>query len=196
MKRLEVTATLVVAALVGLTLVAQAEEKPVTPEQLANIEAALPSAAQVPPAVPRKLLVFKLCKGFVHGSIPCGAKAIELLGQRTGAYSTTISEDPAMFAPDSLAQFDAVLMLNTTGTLFDDAALKESFLNFVKGGKGLAGIHAATDCFYDWADYGDMIGGYFDGHPWGANDTVGVKLEDPAHPVCEAFLGRGFKIKD
>lgn len=196
MKRLEVTALLAVAALVGLTLVAQAEEKPVTPEQLAKIEAALPSAAQVQPAVPRKLLVFKLCKGFVHGSIPCGAKAIELLGQKTGAYSTTISEDPAMFAPDSLAQFDAVLMLNTTGTLFDDAALKESFLNFVKGGKGLAGIHAATDCFYDWADYGDMIGGYFDGHPWGANDTVGVKLEDPAHPVCEAFLGRGFKIKD
>jgi HEAT repeat protein/type 1 glutamine amidotransferase len=101
-----------------------------------------------------------------------------------------------VFAPESLAQFDAVCMLSSTGELFDDAKLKQSLVDFVKGGKGLVGIHAATDCFYKWTEYGDMMGGYFDGHPWGAGDTVTCKLDDPAHPLNAAFKGREFAIQD
>ncbi|MCC6698127.1 MAG: ThuA domain-containing protein [Candidatus Hydrogenedentes bacterium] len=166
------------------------------PEEIAKVELAMPGTARVTPAKPRKLLVFTLCKGFVHSSIPIGTKAIMRMGEKTCAYTAVHSEDPAVFAPESLAQFDAVCMLNTTGELFEDPALKQSLLDFVKSGKGLIGIHAATDCFYQWADYGAMMGGYFDGHPWGARDTVTTKIDDPMHPVNRVFRGQGFSITD
>lgn len=167
-----------------------------SPEDVARVEGAVPAEAPATPGAPRKLLVFTLCKGFVHSSIPLGAKSLEIMGQKTGAYTAVVSDDPHIFAPERLSEFDAVCMLNTTGELFDDPDLRQSFLNFVKSGKGLVGIHAATDCFYHWSDYGEMMGGYFDGHPWGAGDTVAIKLDDPAHPLNRPFLARGFSIKD
>jgi type 1 glutamine amidotransferase len=30
---------------------------------------------------------------------------------------------------------------------------------------GFVGIHAATDCEYNWQWYGDLVGGYFKSHP-------------------------------
>ena len=165
-------------------------------EEIQKIEQAMPAKARVEPAKPRKLLVFNLCKGFAHSSIPYGAKAFEIMGRKTGAFEAVVSEDPAVFAPDSLAQFDAVVFNNSTGELFDDPALKQGLLDFVKNGKGIVGVHAATDCFYKWADYGEMMGGYFWGHPWGGGGTVTVKLDDPAHPLCAAFGGQGFDVND
>ena len=164
--------------------------------EVQKMASAMPKAPRVAPAEPRKLLVFTLCKGYAHSSIPYAAKALEIMGNETGAFTAVVSDDVGMFAPEKLRAFDAVCMDNTTGELFDDPALKQSLLDFVKGGKGIVGIHAATDCFYNWAEYGEMMGGYFDGHPWGAGDTVGIKLDDPAHPVNAAFKGRGFRVKD
>ena len=170
-------------------------DKP-TAEQIEKMKAAAPGKATVKPKKPRKLLVFNLCKGFRHSSIECGAKALEILGRKTGAYETVVSEDVSMFAPEKLRQFDAVCFNNTTGELFDDPALKKSLLEFVKGGKGIVGVHAATDCFYKWAEFGEMMGGYFHGHPWGANDTVTLKIEEPDHPLCAPFEGKTFVVTD
>lgn len=186
----------VTIALLFLHVAAPLAVRAQSPGDVAKVESALPTAARVAPLTPRKLLIFTLCKGFVHSSIPLGAKALDLMGQKTGAYAATVSDDPGVFAPERLNAFDAVCMLNTTGELFDDKTLKQSFLNFVKNGKGLVGIHAATDCFYRWSDYGEMMGGYFDGHPWGSGETVTCKLDDPAHPLNAAFKGRGFSITD
>ncbi|MDZ4859867.1 MAG: ThuA domain-containing protein [Candidatus Hydrogenedentes bacterium] len=166
------------------------------PGDLAKVEAAIPAKPTVVPGAPRKLLVFTLCKGFAHSSIPLGVATLEKMGLKTGAYSVVASDDPAVFAPENLAQFHAVCMLNTTGELFEDAALRKSLVDFVKGGKGLVGIHAATDCFYDWPEYGAMMGGYFDGHPWGGGDSVICALDDPAHPLTAMFKGREFSITD
>jgi hypothetical protein len=60
---------------------------------------------------------------------------------------------------------------------------KKSLLDFVAGGKGLAGCHAATDCLYNWKEYGDMMGGYFQGHPFG---NIVVKLDDAKSPLMAA----------
>lgn len=169
---------------------------PPTPEQLEQIKAAIPAKAAVKPQQPRKLLVFTLCKGFRHSSIECGAKALELIGERTGAYKAVVSDDVAMFSPEKLRHFDAVCFNNTTGELFDDPKLKQSLLDFVNSGKGIVGIHAATDCFYKWPEFGEMMGGYFDGHPWHANDTVTLKIEEPDHPLCSCLPGSNFVITD
>ncbi len=163
-------------------------------DQVSRVTEAAPKRATAKPKRPRKLLVFNLCRGFKHGSIPLCSKTMEILGQRTGAFTAVPSTDTAMFSPENLKQFDAVLMNNTTGELFTDERMKQGLLEFVKSGKGLIGVHAATDCFYKWAAYGEMMGGYFNGHPW--NEKVGVKLDDPGHPLVAAFGGRGFEVAD
>ncbi len=210
----EAKMSMVAVLIAGITVPAWAAMKEPKPEHVAKVKAALPAQARVKPTKPRKLLVFTLCRGYYHGAIPLGAKALELMGEKTGAYRAVVSEDPALFEPESLKRFDAVCMMNTTGSVFlprdlkklpeaqqkaareRDAALKKSFAAFVRNGGGLVGIHAATDCLYEWAEYGEMMGGYFHGHPWGSGDTVGVKLDDPGHPLCAAFGGQGFRIKD
>ncbi|MBM4082807.1 MAG: ThuA domain-containing protein, partial [Planctomycetes bacterium] len=76
-----------------------------------------------------------------------------------------------------------------------DERAKKSLLDFVAGGKGIVGIHAATDAQYQqWADYGKLMGGYFSGHPW--NEVVTVKIDDPGHPVNAAFQGKSFEVAD
>jgi type 1 glutamine amidotransferase len=167
-----------------------------TKEELQKIEDAAPAKATVRPKQPRKLLVFNLCNDYKHSSIPYWDKAIELMGQKTGAYKVLISSDMSMFKPENLNKFDAVCLNNTTKLDFSDTKLREGLMNFVKGGKGLIGIHAASDNFYDWPDGAEMIGVQFSGHPWTSGGTWAIKIDDPQHPVTAAFGGKGFKIKD
>jgi type 1 glutamine amidotransferase len=189
-----------------------AQQTTLPDDALAKIKAALPDKPSAKPQKPRRLLVFTLCRGFRHSVIPLSVQAFKLLGEKTGAFETVESDDSAMFEPDQLAPFDAVCLMNSTGDLFlppdfeklspaeraaaekRDAHLKQSFLDFVKSGKGLIGVHAATDCFYKWTEYGEMLGAYFDGHPW--NEEVGIKLDDPRHPLNAAFEGQPFSIAD
>ena len=41
-----------------------------------------------------------------------------------------------------------------------------------------------------------MLGGLFDGHPWGAGGTWAFKLDEPAHPVNRLWGSKGFKLQD
>ncbi len=211
---MSITATTLLVVCLSACAASMAQAQELSPELVAQIGAALPDKPAVPPKQPRKLLVFNRCRGFVHSAIPTGAKALELMGHKTGAYVATVTDDPAMFEPETLAQFDAVCMNNSTGPVFmpenfdqltpeeqkaaseRDARLKKSLLDFVSGGKGLVGVHAATDCLYEFPEYGEMIGGYFDGHPWGAGETEGIRIDDPAHPLNAPFLGKGFMVQD
>ncbi len=184
----------------------------VSAEDSARIAQACPAAAPAPALQPRRLLVFTLARGFVHSAIPIGAEAVRIMGEKTGAYETVISDDIGMFEPAKLKEFSAVCFMNNSGELFlppdlaeldeparkaalaRDAALKASLMDFVLRGGGLAGVHAATDCFYEWPEFGELLGGYFNGHPW--NERVGVKIDDPGSPICRAFGGKGFEIED
>ncbi len=167
----------------------------ISQQDVKRIEAAMPAKAAAIPKRPRKLLVFNLCKGFKHGSIPYWDKTLEIMGRKTGAFQAVVSNDMAMFEPDKLNQFDAVCFNNTTRLKFD-ANLRRSLMAFIKGGKGIVGIHAATDNFYDWPEAAEMMGGQFCGHPWGGGGTWAVKIDDPEHPLMAAYKGKGFKVKD
>jgi type 1 glutamine amidotransferase len=186
------------AALAGLAALGTARAQDITstvPDaDKEKIAAAAPADAPAEPAKERKLLVFSKTVGFRHSSIPHGVQALKALGEKSGAFSIEHSEDESVFAADNLARFDAIVMLNTTGEVFEDEELKKAFSDFVKGGKGLVGIHSASDTFYKWAEYGDMIGGYFDGHPW--HEEVHLKIEDPDHACNKCFGGSKFVIAD
>jgi len=191
---------------------ASAQDKKPADEIAKRIVAAAPAKPFAEPARPRRLLLFTGTRGYRHGSIPVGITAIRNLGEKTGAFETVQSEDIAVFEPKSLSNFDAVCMLNTTGELFLprdfdklpperkaeaeklDKRLKQSLLDFVTSGRGLIGIHAATDCFYKWPDYGEMIGGYFDGHPW--HEKVTLKVEQPSNPLARMFASDSFIVTD
>jgi type 1 glutamine amidotransferase len=164
---------------------------------LQKIEAAIPAKATAVPKQPRKLLVFWRCEGFFHGSgIAAGNKAIELLGQKTGAWTTDISREYEVFEPASLAKYDVVVFNNTTHLEFPDEQKKQALLTFVRNGKGIVGVHSALDNFYTWPAAAEMMGGLFAGHPWHGNGTWAFKLDEPDHLLLRAFGGKGFKLKD
>ena len=189
-------------SVVGITVVtvmisnATAQNTPPTlsEEEIQKIEKALPAAATAKPAKPRKVLIFWRCEGFFHGDgIAAGNKALEMMGQKTGAYSTVISDDMAMFAPQTLNSFDAVIFQNTTSLAFENPEYREALLSFVQGGKGIVGTHSAVDNFYKWPEGAAMMGALFDSHPW---QEAPVKLDDPQHPLLKAFNGKGFWVQD
>lgn len=173
-----------------------AQLRQLTDKELAKMEQVIPKEAEAKPEKLRKILVFWLCKGYFHESIPVINEAIKLMGKKTGAYEAVLSDDMNDFSAENLAKYDAIVFNNTTRLDFKDPKQREALMNFVKGGKGIVGIHAATDNFYNWREAGDMMGGYFVGHPWTAGGTWAIKNVDPNNPINSSFEGKGFKIKD
>ncbi|TKJ36476.1 MAG: hypothetical protein CEE38_11725 [Planctomycetes bacterium B3_Pla] len=182
---------------------AAAAQSGVTEDQRQRIERAIPAKAFVSPLRRRRLLIFDLNVGYGgHGSIPTANLAFTLMGERTGAFETVISKDPAVFKPENLKRFDAVFLNNTVGNLFTDPALRKSLLEFVYGGGGLLGVHGTTVAFTkwpgaheDWPEFGIMIGARGASHR--ENDEhVFIKLDDPNHPVNQSFAGKGFDYRD
>ena len=183
-----------------------------------KIAEALPKEAYAKPEKPRKLLVFSRTNGFRHASIATGKVALSELGKKTGAYEAVISEELVNFEKGKIGEFDAICFLSTTQNPFSpfkdelkkmsgdekkaakeyEMQLKENLMAFVKGGGGFIGIHAATDTFYEWAEYGEMINGYFNGHPWGAGTKVNIKVEpgQEEHPLAEMFGGERLEFKE
>ncbi len=131
---------------------------PMTAPQAAidAMTAALPTTPGAKPLRARKVLVFAHTGpgGFVHASIPLAAKTVEALGKQGGLWATTVSYDPADISTENLKQYDAIFLDSTTGCFLDDkdpavtAARRAAFINFVRGGKGIAAIHAATDAYH------------------------------------------------
>ena len=171
-------------------------EAEVPEAEVQKIKAAVPATASAQPQHPRKLLVFSLCKGFRHRAIPHGVVALQALGEKTGAYQAVVSDDLGMFKAEKLREFDVVCFNNSTGELFEDEELRRNLLEFVRNGGGVVGIHAATDACYEWPEYGELLGGYFDGHPWFESERVTVKVDDPSHPINAAFGGKPFEVVD
>ena len=172
------------------------EIPPAPAEQVAQVDAALPAKARVAPKQPRRLLVTARTEGFYHDSIPVGLHAFRAMGERTGAFTVEVDHEMSAFTADNLARFDGVLFLSTTQLAFADEAARQALLDFVQGGKGVIGIHAASDNFPKWPAGQALIGGVFHSHPWIHSDVVAVKLDEPAHPVNAAFEGQGFWIRD
>jgi type 1 glutamine amidotransferase len=168
---------------------------PANPEEVAKVEEALPAKAPATPKKARRILVVSRCEGFVHKSIPIGVKAIELMGEKTGAYSAVETTEMTDFNAANLAQYDAVLFMSTT-KLDPTPEQRAALLDFIRGGKGIIGIHAATDNFYQWEEGAKIMGGLFCGHPWTKGCTVQVKLDEPDHPINECFCGESFKVTD
>jgi len=140
----------------------------------------------------KRVLVFSGTRGFRHTPATYGKAIITKMGEDSGAFETICSEDPKVFNDPFLAGIDCVILNNSTGSFLDDAQ-KAALLKYVREGGGLVGIHSATDSHYDWPEYGDLMGGWFDGHPW--NEEVTIDVEVPDHPACQG-IPNPWKIHD
>ncbi len=170
--------------------------KPVTEAQQMSIVAAVPESATAMPKSNRRVLVFYRCEGFIHTSIPHGNLATEQMGRQTGAFQVDVADSYDVFTAENLARYDAIVLNNTTHLKFPEPEQEKALLEFVAGGKGLVGYHAASDNFYAHPEAAAMIGGQFNGHPWGAGGTWAFKLDDADHVLNRAFKGDGFWHQD
>ncbi len=137
------------------------------------------------------ILMLRHSAGFEHSYLPDAEVTLKALGKQNG-WKVTTTHLLQRITAENLAKFD-VLAFATTGNLAFDATQKAALLDFVKSGKGFVGIHNATDTGYDWPEYGEMLGGYFAGHPW--TQEVNVIVEDQGHPATR-MLGGSFKVYD
>jgi len=194
----------VIAASLYVSRDAAAEQRPrreLSAAEKTRIEAVLPAKAPAEAKKPRKLLIFDRNVDYPgHGSIETANFTFSRMGERTGAFTTVVSRDPAVFKKGNLEQFDAICLNNTVGNLFTDPALRQNLLEFVLGGGGLLGIHGTSVAFTDfrqgaretWPEFGQMIGGRGAAH-LAQDEKVVVKIDSPGHPLTQPFGGKGFE---
>lgn len=146
------------------------------------------------PTMP-KILIYSQTAGYKHDAIPLGKTTLAELATSAGL-EPVISDDAHHFNPDQINQFKVIAFNNTSGEVPLSPEQRESLINFVRSGGGFIGIHAASDTLYQFPAYGDMLGAYFDGHPWNAGSTVTIKVEDPSHPIAKPFGSEPFQLTD
>jgi len=188
-----------------------------SPDQALRIREAAPPRARVQPEKDRRVLIWNTPymessphKGY---TIPQGAFAMKTLGEKTGAFEAVISDDQTLLLPENVKQFDAFIMNNSCGpwtTPTDEAMpkfakygsdktqieklLRRSFLDWVRAGGGVVAYHYSIGAARHWPELENLLGARCGGHPW--NEEVGVKLDDPDHPLLDAFDGKNFRITE
>lgn len=138
----------------------------------------------LPPDAPR-ILVFTRTTEYRHENIEAGLEVLQLEGKRRGI-AVDISEDPALFAKESLAPYRAIVFFNTTGDVLDRDQ-QVAFQRYIQAGGGFTGVHAAADTEWKnnaWPWYTRLVGAAFLSHPNEPSNvqTATVRLVNPNHP--------------
>lgn len=167
------------------------------------------------PAKKKKVLVFSLHTGFDHWVRPHTEEMVKILGEKSGAFEVIGSKDISQMELKNLKKYD-VLVLNNTNSkpdhrnLFwdklkesgaDSAAvmqkaqeLESNLRKFVESGGGLFVLHGGNTTLNNSMDFSRLLGGSFDYHP--PQQAFQVRLEDPNHPLVQAFPKEGFNHID
>ena len=166
-----------------------------------------------PPATPRPaaskmkhlLAIGDVRSGFQHDSVSHALATIDRLGYESGIYVTYIRTDSQLLTkgkverhdprtPDlganinakNLDYFDAIFFMGTGENDLSDQQKKDLLAFVHDDGKGFVAAHTGDDAFFTWPEFGEMVGGYFDNHPWGQFDAP-VIVEDPNFPAMKMF---------
>ena len=151
-----------------------------------------------------RVLMVTQSKGFVHGSVKRkegdlapAERAVTEIGIRSNLFRTDCTQDCEKdFTKENLKNYDIVLFY-TTGDLPIKQVDRDYFFNewLKQKSHGFVGAHSAADTYHNYQPYWDMIGGTFNGHPWGSGDTVTITVHDKNHPASKPW-GDEFTIKD
>jgi type 1 glutamine amidotransferase len=148
-----------------------------------------------------------------HDGISHALATLEHMGRESGTYVAFIRTDTQLLTKDevfgtgdyaqggpkqargrNLSYFDAVVFYTNGSPPLTDKQ-RQDLLSFVHDdGKGFVAVHTATASFYDWPEYADMVGGYFDNHPWNVFEAP-VLVERPEFPGWQK-LPHSFTMRD
>jgi acetyl esterase len=129
-----------------------------------------------------RVLVFSKTAAYRHDSISAGVTAVRELAIDAG-FIVDATEDAAVFTPENLARYRAVVLLNSSGEILDENQ-KKAFQDFIHGGGGLAAIHQGITTLEKWPWYVALVGGVkFAGHPKVQDATCRCEIRD--HPATK-----------
>jgi len=147
-----------------------------------------------PPELPAQLnetavLIFSKTNGFRDdAAVNAANQALKQLAQKRG-WSAFVTENGAVFNPDMLRRFKAVVWNNTSGDTLN-AEQKQAFRNYIEDGGGFVGIHGAGgDPHYEWRWYVDtLVGAQFKGHPMNPQfQSATIRVEDRNDPATRGL---------
>lgn len=130
-----------------------------------------------------KVLIFCKTNGYHHASIAAGTVAIKKLGEENG-FDVDVTEDSTQFRYKKLKKYSALIFLSPTGKVFGPEE-ENALQKYIHHGGGFLGIHAATDCEYNWQWYGDLVGGYFKSHP--KQQQANIIVVDKDNPATKGL---------
>lgn len=149
-------------------------------------------SAAIAQSAPKRVLYITATAGFRHtDSIEASIAVMQSIAKESGL-EIVHTEDLSLISSDNLKTFDAIYFF-TSGELPLSDQQKTDLLQFVRSGKGFGGSHSATDTLYTWPEYGELIGGIFDGHPW--VQEAAIDVEDPENPIV-AHLAPSFRATE
>ena len=174
----------------------------------------LGAQSPAPRTFPKHVLAWAdVRNGYQHESITHALSTIERLGWESGLYDTIIRTDsqsitksPILFKQGTgiaaneqflarnLNYFDAIFFFGVR-EIDLDAQQRADLLSFVRDdGKGFVATHAGSTAFFSWPEFGEMLGGRFDEHPWGISEAT-VVVEDRSSPMSR-HLPASFTVTD
>ncbi|MFJ3929027.1 ThuA domain-containing protein [Streptomyces sp. NPDC090029] len=139
-------------------------------------------AAHAHPEGLHALVFSKTAAGaYRHASIPAGIAMFEELAAERG-WEITATEDSSVFNDTDLASFDVVVLLQTSGMVWDSDAQRAAFRDYLHTGGGVVAIHNAVDMNiedrFPWWD--ETLGMTMTGHSAVVRGTA--KVADHTHP--------------
>jgi cytochrome c len=135
------------------------------------------------------LLVFTKSVGWRHDSIPAGVAALQKLASENN-FTVEASDDSALFTDASLANYNAIVFLNTRLDVLNEQQ-ELAMERYIQAGGGFVGIHSAADTETegDWFWYRNLVGAVFKSHPEDPNSvqTARVNIVEPNHSSTQSL---------
>lgn len=150
-----------------------------------------------------RILMVTQSAGFKHGSVSRkddklspAERAMTDLGISSNLFRVDCTQDVKEITKQKLDGYDIVLFYTTGDLPFADDVRDYLFNVWVKQkGHGFIGTHSAADTYHNYQPYWEMLGGTFNGHPWGSNQKVTITVHDQNHPLSKPWGGE-FEITD
>ncbi|MER7587861.1 ThuA domain-containing protein [Micromonospora sp. NPDC127501] len=139
-----------------------------------------------------RALLFTKTAGYRHDSIPAG---IAMFQQQAAAnnFELVATEDSSVFTASNLATFDVIIMFQTSGMVWTSAAQRQAVEGYLASGKGIVGIHNATDMGidteYPWWDQTINGGAHMPEHSPGVLPGTAI-VADKQHPSTAGLPDR------
>ena len=168
-----------------------------------------PPPAEQPTGPPKKRLLIwaDTHNGIAQHDIGHAAAIIEELGYKSGLYDKWIRTDsniisrrpktttgePASGGP-SLCNVDAIFFLGHRESELDTQGRADLPWFVHDAGKGFVAAHTADGAFASWPEFGELLGGRYDEHPWNQTEAPLIVI-DKNFPGMKTF-GNGGNFKD